>query len=229
MSESIFPEAIRPESYVPLRLQVYSALRDAIIQGRLKAGERIVEDRVCSELGVSRSPLREALRRLEGDGLVAIVPRQGAVVAELTDQDGMELFAVREVLEGLAAKLAAKHITAGELAQLESLCNRMEQSIQARQMSTVVELHSQLHELITEASRNRWIREFVTSVRTHIRRIYRSSIENPERAQRSLAEHRLILEALRQGDSRRAERLAREHVQHARKAALVTGPIHPLP
>src|SRR5450759_1094308 len=86
-------ETIQSDSYLPLRVQVYQALRNAITTGKLKPGERIVEDRICAELGVSRSPLREALRRLEGEGLVSILPRRGATVTDLTRRDLMDLFA----------------------------------------------------------------------------------------------------------------------------------------
>lgn len=223
MSSTVFSEQIQPDSYVPLRVQAYRALRDAIVAGRLRPGERIVEDRVCSELGISRSPLREALRKLEGEGLVSILPRRGAVVTELSDRDGMDLFAVREVLEGLAAGLAAQHITSDELAELEDVCVAMENCIRARDMAAVVELNTQFHQLITKASRNRWIREFMASIRAQMRRVYRSSIEVPSRAPGSLAEHRLILEALMRGDAPRAESLARQHVQRAREAALSAG------
>ena len=223
MANEVFPEAIRPDSYVPLRVQVYSALRDAIAGGRLKPGERIVEDRICSELGVSRSPLREALRRLEGEGLVSILPRRGAVVTELTTREGFDLFAVREVLEGLAARLAARQITPEELADLEEICAAMQKCIGAKDMAAVVELNAQFHDVIARASRNRWIREFVGSLRAQTRSIYRSSIDAPGRPTESLAEHRAILETLSKADALSAESLARGHVLRARDAALTPG------
>jgi len=223
MTLPLFPEAIRGDSYVPLRVQVYSALREAIVGGRLRPGERIVEDRVCAELGVSRSPLREALRRLEGEGLVTILPRRGAVVTELSEGDGMELFAVREALEGLSASLAARRITAEELAELEDVCLAMEKCIQAKDVAAVVQLNTQFHELISAASRNRWTREFLSSIKAQIRRAYRSSLEVSARAPESLAEHRLILNALRCADPQQAEVLARQHVRRARDAALSAG------
>lgn len=221
MAEYIPPESIQPNSYVPLRVQVYGALRTAIVSGKLKPGERIVEDRICTELGVSRSPLREALRKLEGEGLISILPRRGAVVTELTPRDQLDLFAVREALEGLASNLAAAHITADELAELEDVCQAMEKCIGARDMAVVVALNTQFHELVAKASRNRWIREFLLSIRAQTRRLYRSSIEKPDRAVDSVSEHRLVIEALRQGDGERAEALARQHVQRARDVAIM--------
>ncbi len=223
MSSPLFPKAIHPDSYVPLRVQVYSALREAIVGGRLRPGERIVEDRVCADLGVSRSPLREALRRLEGEGLVTILPRRGAVVTELTARDGEDLFAVREALEGLAASLATRYITAEELAELEDVCLAMDKCIAARDMAAVAELNTQFHELIGAASRNRWTREFLSGIKAQIRRVYRSSLEVPSRALESLAEHRMILDALKMRDAALAERAARQHVHRARDVAVSAG------
>lgn len=220
MAEYIPPEAIQSNSYIPLRVQVYGALRDAIVTGKLRPGERIVEDRICTELGVSRSPLREALRKLEGEGLVSILPRRGAVVTELSPRDQVDLFAVREALEGLAAKLGADHITKDELAELEDICQAMEKCIHAKDMPTVVTLNTQFHELIAKASRNRWIREFLLSIRAQTRRLYRSAIEKPDRAMESVGEHRLIIDALRQGDGAQAEVLARRHVERARDVSM---------
>ncbi len=223
MTEYIPLETIQPNSYVPLRVQVYSALRDAIVTGRLKPGERIVEDRICTELGVSRSPLREALRKLEGEGLVSILPRRGAVVTELTQRDQLDLFPIREALEGLAAHLAASHITTDELAELEDVCQAMQKCIVAKDMAAVVVLNTQFHELIAKASRNRWVRDFLLSIRAQTRRLYRSSIEKPDRAVESVAEHRRVIEALRQGNGVQAEALAREHVVKAREVASSAG------
>ena len=220
MAEFIPPESIQPSSYVPLRVQVYTALRDAILSGKLRPGERVVEDRICTELGVSRSPLREALRKLEGEGLISILPRRGAVVTELTPRDQLDLFAVREALEGLAARLAAEHITDVELAELDDVCQAMEKCADARDMAAVVALNTQFHELVVKASRNRWIREFLLSIRAQTRRLYRSSLERPDRAPESAAEHRLIVDAVRRGDGAEAELLARQHVQRAREVSL---------
>lgn len=220
MAEYIPPESIQPNSYIPLRVQVYTALRDAILSGKLRPGERIVEDRICTELGVSRSPLREALRKLEGEGLISILPRRGAVVTELTPRDHIDLFAVREALEGLAANLAASYITDAELSELEDVCQAMEKCIKARDMAAVVALNTQFHELVAKASRNRWLREFILSIRAQARRLYRSSLDRPDRAMESLAEHRLIVDAIKAGDGARAEALARQHVLRARDVSL---------
>jgi DNA-binding GntR family transcriptional regulator len=221
--QAISLEPIQSDSYLPLRVQVYKAIRDAIVGGKLSPGERIVEDRLCSELGVSRSPVREALRKLEGEGLVAILPRRGAVVTELSERDGIDLLEVREALEGLAARLAASRITVAELGELEQICARMGRAIASGDDVALVEQNTKFHHAIIQASRNRWIGEFMAGVRAQTRRIYRSSIELPGRGPGSLREHTELVAALRQGDPQQAEALARQHVQRALDAAQAMG------
>ena len=216
---TIFTDPIQSDSYMPLRVQVYKAVRDAIVTGKLKPGERIIEDRICSELGVSRSPLREALRKLEGEGLVSILPRRGAIVTELSDREGLDLFDVREVLEGLATRAAARRITDEEIGDLEEVCKRMDRALAARDTGALVELNTQFHRLVTLASRNRWLKEFMPSVRDQTRRFYRSAVETPSRGQRSVAEHWHVLDALKRRDADEAEEVARKHVQRARQVA----------
>jgi DNA-binding GntR family transcriptional regulator len=216
-------QPIQPDSYLPLRVQVYKAIRDAIVGGELRPGERIVEDRLCSELGVSRSPVREALRKLEGEGLVAILPRRGAVVTELSERDGVDLLEVREALEGLAARLAASRMTVAEVAELEQICARMGRAIAAGDDLALVEQNTKFHHAIIQASRNRWIGEFMAGVRAQTRRIYRSSIELPGRGPGSLREHTELVAALRKGDPQQAEDMARQHVRQALEAARAMG------
>ncbi|MBI4318610.1 MAG: GntR family transcriptional regulator, partial [Chloroflexi bacterium] len=210
-------------SYVPLRMQVYDALREAILSGRLNPGDHLTEEKVCSQLGVSRSPLREALRRLETEGLVRIEPRRGVVVTELSQGDLADLFAVRKSLEGLATALAAKCITAEELAKLREICAEMGRCIDAGDVPAVPTLNSQYHEVIILAARNRWLKGFMVSLRDHIQRIYSSSIQAPDRASQSLKEHLQINEALCNRDAEAAERLAKEHLQHAEEVAVLIG------
>lgn len=211
---------IRDDSYVPLREQVYEVLREAILTGRLKPGERLAEGKMCRVLGVSRSPLREALRRLQAEGLVNFLPRQGTVVSEISQRDVLDLFTVREVLEGLAAALAAEVITSEDLSTLEEICRSMEQPIQAHNSVAVDDLNAQFHGLIIGATGNNWLVSLTNLFRMHVRRIYCCSTKLPERAPQSLREHREILEALRNRDAEAAERLARHHVRQAKEAIL---------
>ena len=212
--------SIETESYVPLRVQVYNVLKDAILTGELKPGEHLVEEKICGQLGVSRSPFREALRRLEGDGLVSIIPRQGARVTELTRQDLADLSAVREALEGLASALAAVRITPEELDELDAFCDGMERSIVARDAPAILEFNSLYHRAVVRASRNVWLGTLMSSLREQTRRAYNSSVVSPSRVPRSLAEHRAVIQALRNGDALAAERLSREHVRLAEQAAV---------
>jgi DNA-binding GntR family transcriptional regulator len=207
------------DSHVPLREQVYEKLREAILAGLLQPGEHLGEDRLCRMLGTSRSPLREALRRLEAEGLVRLTPRRGAITSEITMSDLSGLFAVRRALEVLAAETAAARITAEELAQVESICSAMQRAVDTQDMAAIPILNTQFHALITELSRNKWLIHFMSSLKAHISRIYRSSIETPDRARQSISEHLAILEALRDHNPESAGRMARVHVEHAQAAA----------
>lgn len=215
--------AVQGDSYIPLRTQVHKILHAAILRGHLKPGERLVEEKLCGQLKVSRSPLREALRRLEAEGLVAILARQGAVVTELTRRDLTDLFAVREVLEGLASRLAAESITLEELSELGEICRAMGERIRANDMPAVAELNAAFHERVISASRNKWIKRLMTRLRDQIQRVYISSVQHPDRAPKSLMEHLEIQTALRNRDAAAAEKLTREHVQRAKEVAVSSG------
>jgi DNA-binding GntR family transcriptional regulator len=211
---------VKPDSYVPLRVQVYEILAEAILSNQLRPGEHLGEDRMCAQLGVSRSPVREALHRLEADRLVSIQPRHGAVVTEITREDLADLASVSKALEGQAAALAAERIADEELNELLSLCRAMESRIEAGDLHEFLHLNSRFHDLIFEASGNRWLRSFEASLSAHTRRAYDSATELPSRAPEALVEHRALLEALRLRDADEAERLAKHHVDRATEAAL---------
>lgn len=115
------------------------------------------------------------------------------------------------------------HLAADELAEMDDVCAAVEKCIAARDTAAVVELNTQFHELIAKASRNRWIREFLASIKAQTRRLYRTSLERTERAVESAAEHRLVLRALRVGNAERAEALGRQHILRAREAAIAAG------
>ncbi len=212
-------QQIQSDAYVPLRLQAYDVLRDAILTGQLEPGEHLGEEKVCRQLGISRSPLREALRRLEADGLIRIVPRQGAIVTEITKRDVADLFVVRKALEGLVARLATENITSKELAELDRICRAMEQCIGEHNVPAVVKANSQFHEVLIQASGNKWLSSFMAGLRDHIQRVYSSSIGYLDRAPQSLAEHLEIIEALRNRNAAAAEEVATKHVQRAEEVA----------
>ena len=142
------------DSYKPLREIVFETLRDAIINQTLEPGERLMEIQLAEEMGVSRTPVREAIRKLELEGLVIMVPRKGAYVAGISVKDIHEVFEVREYLEGLAASLAAKRITPEELDEMEKSLFMEAGELDGNNLRSIVEIDTTFHDLLYKAVRN---------------------------------------------------------------------------
>lgn len=138
----------------PLRLSVVEALRDAISSGALKPGQRIVEQDIAEELGVSRLPVREALRQLEYEGLLELIPHKGAVVATVSERDIRELFSLRDALETLAAGLVAQRASPGEVNQLQSIVDQMREQSERRDFERLFEIDTEFHTLLCTYSQH---------------------------------------------------------------------------
>jgi len=206
---------IRLDNYKPLRELVFEALREAILKGVLKPGERLMEIQLAEEMGVSRTPVREAIRKLELEGLVAMVPRKGAYVASLSMKDIIEVFEIRSALEGLAAELAAERITDGELEELERYLVRITESIEAGDLSLVVAVDTDFHSQLYKASRNERLAQIINNLREQIQRFRTTSLSLPGRMQAALEEHKKIVDAISSRDGTLARRLAEEHIENA--------------
>ena len=152
MSDRLIP--VKLENYKPLRDVVFEHLREAIIKGKLKPGERLMEMQLAEELGVSRTPVREAIRKLELEGLVIMIPRRGAYVADLSIKDVAETFEIRLALEALAASLAAERITPEECEEMDRLLERIGESIRQNDVKQTAALDEEFHNLLYQASRN---------------------------------------------------------------------------
>ncbi|ABG06039.1 transcriptional regulator, GntR family [Rubrobacter xylanophilus DSM 9941] len=191
-----------------------AVLREAILDGTLPPSSWLRETELARELGMSRTPVREALKRLAAEGLVEITARQAAVVARMTLEDILEVYAVRETLEGLAARLAARHRGPDHLRRLEGLLSRMERS---EEPSGLAALNLEFHRVIREAARNRYLERFLAHVEFAVRRFGRTTFEVPGRPQEALDEHRRLVAAIAAGDAGEAERLAVGHMRRARE------------
>ncbi|MEW5761834.1 MAG: GntR family transcriptional regulator [Bacillota bacterium] len=213
---------IKLDTYKPLRELVFESLREAIIQGRLKPGERLMELTLAEELGVSRTPVREAIRKLELEGFVVMVPRKGAYVSGITEKDINDVFEVRAALEALAAGLAAERITEEELDDLERSLVRFAEASQAGDIEAVVEHDTQFHDLIYRASRNQRLVQIVSNLQDHIQRLRLATLSRPGRTRRAVEEHKNIVEAIAERNVELAQQLAREHIENA-EANLLNG------
>jgi DNA-binding GntR family transcriptional regulator len=211
---------IKLDNYKPLRELVFESLREAIISGRLKPGERMMEIQMAEEMGVSRTPVREAIRKLELEGLVVMIPRKGAYVAGLSLKDIVEVFEIRGALEGLAAELAAERITDDELENLERYLVRITEDIEKGDLVKVVETDTDFHTQLYKASRNDWLLQIINNLREQIQRFRTTSLSYPGRMKEAVEEHRQIVEAISIRNGKLARKLAQEHIDKAENSLM---------
>ncbi len=210
-----------PITSTALYQQVASHLRERIDRRELKPGERIDEKRLCNELGISRTPLREALKVLDADGLVNLLPRRGCFVAELSAEQLDELFPVMAVLEGLIAREATLHYTSDELARLESMHAMLEATAAKRDTHRYFEVNFRFHQAVQDLSRNRYLRQIARDLGKLLSLARHHQLRDPSPLDQSLEEHRCMMAAFRARRADLAERSAREHVER-QGAAIVS-------
>ena len=195
---------------------VKDRIREAIQAGRYQPGERIRETEVAEWLEVSRTPVREALRRLESDGLLTFISWRGVVVADLDRQQVSELYVMREVLEGTAARLAARHIGEAEIDLLKVLLERASEN--EDNPDRLIEINRQFHETIYAAAHNRYLIQTLEQMRNALALLRGATFAVPGRAE--IAEHEAIYIAIRDRDPDAAEKAARAHMATAQRARL---------
>lgn len=197
---------------------VLGRLRGAIQDRRYSPGERIRESEVAGWLGVSRTPVREAFRRLQADGLLVLTPWRGAVVAELDRQQVVELYAMRQVLEGTAAGLAAEHATAAEIDVLFELLDHDAEA--GPDPVRLAEISRRFHAAIYAAAHNRYLLKALNALADSLALLRSTTYEVPGRAAAARCEHRQIADAIKGRDRDAAERVARAHIATAETARL---------
>jgi DNA-binding GntR family transcriptional regulator len=203
------------DSYKPLRELVLEAIREAIKNGTLQPRERLMEIQLADDLGVSRTPVREALRKLEQEGFIVMVPRKGAYVSDLSMKDVADVFEIRAALDGLAGGLAAERITEDELDLMERMLVEKGEAINQHDIDKLVEADTRFHEAMYMASRNERLSNIISNLREQIQRFRLTSLSVPGRSEDSLKEHRQILEAIQARDIQLARQLAQEHIENA--------------
>ncbi len=213
---------IRLDSYQPLREVVCETLRDAIRKGVLKPGERLMEIQLADELGVSRTPVREAIRKLELEGYVIMMPRRGTYVANLSIRDVNEVFEIRTSLDSLASGLAAERITDEELEHLQRLLVAIGGYIEQGDMDKIVETDTKFHDLLYTASRNSRLTGIIFNLREQLTRFRTASMSYPGRLRATLEEHRRIVEAIAQGDVKEAQAASEYHMEKSEQTLLAS-------
>ena len=209
---------IRLEGYQPLRDMVFDVLMSAIMQGQLSPGERLLEVQLADEMGVSRTPVREAIRRLELEGFVVMVPRKGAYVAGLSINDVEEVYEIRTVLETLAVRLAAQRMQPNDYEQLEELSEKMCATWQEGNVDNWVSLDASFHELLYKFSRNERLVSMMGNIMEQLSRYRIISLANVEVRQNSLSEHQELIEALKNRDSEAAAIAAAKHIENTKQS-----------
>ncbi len=197
---------------------VYRRLRDAIRQGEFKSGHRVMEIEVANWLNVSRTPVRDAIRRLEAEGMLEHEPRGGLVVARLDRQAVMELYVMRETLEGTAARLCARHASDMEIQDLLDLIER-ERKLEG-DYGGLARHNRSFHEAIHRGAHNRYLEKSLAAVNDSMGLLGTPLMLLPHRARTAAAEHARIVEAMQRRDPDAAETAAREHVRAAQRERL---------
>jgi GntR family transcriptional regulator, trigonelline degradation regulator len=203
----------------PLRRQVLHELRQSIISGRLNPGERLVERELIAMMGVSRTVIREALRQLESEGLVAIIPNKGPVVRTLTSEEARELYVIRAVLEGLAARLFIEHAEDSHIDQLDGALQQVAKAYQTDDPEKILESKNGFYDVLFTGSKSQTLSSMIALLHGRIRRWRGIGLSHPQRSKRrqqeSLSNLRAMVQAVRARDAGLAERTIREEVDKA--------------
>jgi DNA-binding GntR family transcriptional regulator len=197
--------------------KAYNYLRDAIVSHEISPGSAIIEQEISDRLQISRTPIREAMKQLEGDGLILSVPARGSFVSEISIQDVNEIFDLRLALEVLALKAAITRITADEVAELEVLFKGLSGKCSHDQF---YESDRRLHDLITHNSGNRRLVRFIANLNTQIERFRYAAALKPERLKYSRREHETILRHIKAKDLEKAEASLVEHINNVKASVI---------
>ena len=202
------------DEFLPLRDVVFNTLRQAILTGELKPGERLMEIHLANKLGVSRTPIREAIRKLELEGLVNIIPNKGAYVTGISDKDVHDIYMIRSMLEGLCVRWATEHITQEQLEELDEIILLSEYHMDKGHSDQLTELDGRFHQILYEASQSRILDHVLSDFHKYVQLARRTSVKTEERAIKSIGEHNEILNAIKAKDAEKAGDLATIHIMH---------------
>jgi DNA-binding GntR family transcriptional regulator len=199
---------------------VYRTLREAIVEGRLHAGDSLIEWHVARQFGTSRTPVREALLRLETEGLAFRVPRRGLVVRHVSEHEIVEVYTVRIALESLAAREAANEAMPSDVAQLRWINQRLAEALEQNDFARVPELTNEFHQAVAAAAHNSMLQRFIAQAQDWTRRMATSTVSLPGRRGAAVKEHARLIDAIAARDLDAAEQLAREHMATGREFQL---------
>ncbi len=208
--------------YLPLRDVVFNTLRSAILKGKLEPGERLMEIALANKLGVSRTPIREAIRKLELEGLVVMTPRKGAEVAKITEKDLQDVLEVRDSLEKLAADLACDRITEEEIEELKACNEAFKKAVEEGKadFTELAELDVAFHDVIFNATQNSRLIQILNNLREQMYRYRLEYLKDKEYHGRLVSEHQMITEAVSSRDKEKARSAMDCHIQYQEFAVI---------
>lgn len=211
---------IKMDEFLPLRDVVFNTLRQAILTGELKPGERLMEIHLANKLGVSRTPIREAIRKLELEGLVTMIPRRGAEVSQITEKSMNDVLEVRRALDALCVELACDRITEEGLEKLQKACTGFEQAVKTKDLRRIAQADVALHDIIVQATGNQRLIQLVNNLSEQMYRYRFEYIKDFNQHTRLVEEHRIIYESIVNKDKETASQEARIHIDNQKKAII---------
>jgi DNA-binding GntR family transcriptional regulator len=204
------------ESYLhSLRAKVFNQIQNDILNGIYQPGDSLIETRLSEDMGVSRTPIREAIRQLELEGLVQSIPNKGAIVKGVSAQDIEDIYTIRMMIEGLAARWATEKITPSELEELKEAVDMEEFYTAKNDTEHLLKFDSKFHDIIFKASKSKPLMHTLSTFHHYVQRARNISFSSPGRAEEVLIEHKAIYRAIVEKNAEKAEKLTTEHVRNA--------------
>lgn len=210
------PDNMHQSKVSSLPQDLFNRLRDDILQGKIAAGEKLTEQKICKEYQVSRTPVREAFQKLELDGLIDIIPNRGAFVVGLTRQDIGDMYELRKAYETIAVKWAIERITDEELAQLEEAYDLMEFYTMKGDATKMLQMNTSFHQMIYNATRNRMLQHVLTSYQVYTKNTKINESYIMDYLEEVLAEHKAIYEAFKNHDKEAAVIATSTHIENGK-------------
>jgi DNA-binding GntR family transcriptional regulator len=210
---------IQIDNHLTLREKIVETIRNAIVNGHLAAGTRVAEPDLAGKFGISRTPIREAFRQLESEGFITVLPRKGAIVASLSPKDVADFYDLKAILEGYAARMAAKKLTEKDIAKMESTNRQMEAAATKKEVRKVLALHNEFHDIFLKSCGNEKLHSIVQNLVMKFQR-FRLILAMPGRIEGIIRQHGEIIEAFRKQDSALAESLVQKNALYGKKILL---------
>ncbi|MDA8121930.1 MAG: GntR family transcriptional regulator [Deltaproteobacteria bacterium] len=210
---------IQIDSHMTLREKIVETVRSAIVNGQIPAGTRVAEPELADRFGISRTPIREAFRQLESEGFITVIPRKGAVVASLSAKDISDFYDLKTVLEGYAARCAARTLTEKEIVKMETVNRQMEAAAAKKDLRKVLTLHNEFHDIFLKSCGNEKLHSIVQNLVRQFQR-FRLIVAIRGKMDGSIKQHEEIIDAFRKQDAALAENLVMKNAQYGKKILL---------